>query len=733
MASPIRFQTGECWEYQGLRLRFERELGNDLLHFVVERTLAPFQVPDAAGNPIAPTSQWAIEAFAAGLLRRISHRRGASLAQRRAVRPEYDPATAAEIDPSYRLRRFVLRGLDAMGHGSLRAAEIHRALRELWQTAPAEAANFPQKPSPKTVARWLLERGTPGERTTSQLISMAGRVPRARRLPPVTLELLQRAALRYWANPKVSQEDVYARLACIVFRINRFRRATGLQPLSLPSAETLRKEIRRLEGYETYRTKFGEKLAKARFKPTGKGLRAVRILQLGCMDHSLLDGVVVIDADIMLPMGRPWITVLIDVRSRCIVAFVLTYEPPSLYSAMECIKRANRPKIHLAKLQPTFPVLTHIFGRFDEIIVDNGWEFSGNSFEDAMSDLGISVRWAPVAEPTYKAVVERFFGILNHVLNRKLPGGVLPPSILRQMGYDPHKEAVLTISEIEELIWSAISYYHIEEHSMLNCPPASLWKRDVEAHGIDVIGDDEQLHKMAGALKPVCQVTRSGVELFGLRFHEPSATQGLLEDLIGLEPVRGRRAGSATVLAKVKYNPAHLGEIHVWNRRRNVYVTLPCEDHAYGQSVSLWHHRQLQQWTKQQGLEFSSEADRLAARNALMTKIERQAPDLKIRERRAIARLMNSPKVEESLANGHVLVGYAPARHDGLAPIIEHQPLASSRTDQGQPPTRPPRGGSKKSSGGQRANAPQNNAGKNQAPETDADQIDIKSWKGFEL
>lgn len=86
MASPIRFQTGECWEYQGLRLRFERELGNDLLHFVVERTLAPFQVADAAGDPTAPTSQWAIEAFAAGLLRRISHRRGASPAQRRAVR-----------------------------------------------------------------------------------------------------------------------------------------------------------------------------------------------------------------------------------------------------------------------------------------------------------------------------------------------------------------------------------------------------------------------------------------------------------------------------------------------------------------------------------------------------------------------------------------------------------------------------------------------------------------------
>jgi hypothetical protein len=211
------------------------------------------------------------------------------------------------------------------------------------------------------------------------------------------------------------------------------------------------------------------------------------------------------------------------------------YEPPSIYSVMECIKRANRPKLQITGLSKDYPVLAYIFGRFDEIVVDNGKEFSGNALEDAMADVGTTIRFAPIASPTYKAIVERFFGTLNQLLNTKLPGAVFKTDLLREMGYDPSKDAILTIEQLEELIHEALATYHVSLHSGVGAPPAQLWQEDMHAHGIDVIDDDRVLDKTMGAVKHPCRVTTSGVTLLGLQYHDERKVGELLEDLIGFE------------------------------------------------------------------------------------------------------------------------------------------------------------------------------------------------------
>jgi putative transposase len=694
----IQFSRGEIWEYDSLRLRFECELSDELLMFYVERTLAPFQVTDTHGASSAPDMKWALEAFSEGRLRRVSDRRGLPSARKQAAERDWDPETAKTVDSQYLKRRFVLRELDRLGNFPSSDKAITRALLTIWKEHPEDASKLGSLPPARTVRRWLETRGSPSERMTRQLVSMSGRVERLRRVSSVVLRLMHREAANYWADRGRSIQDSYARLYRTAAYLNdrRSRRHSELPQLTIPSLETFRREVRRFECFDTYAAKFGKKKAEARFKGHGEGLTAPRALRLGCMDHTLLDAVAVLCSDTLLPMGRPWLTVLIDVRTRCIVGFVLTYEPPSNYAATECIKRANRPKSHLLAKFSKFPVLSQIFGKFDEIVVDNGWELSGTTFEDGMADVGTSVRWAPIASPTYKAVVERFFRILNQILNHKLPGGVLKPELLRELGYDPVKSAVLTITQLEDLIWTAISYYHIEEHKGLGCPPASVWALDMKAHGIPVIGDDSQLDKMAGALKPNCRLTTSGVELFGLHFHDPVLTSNLLEDMIVSEPIRGKRKGSATITVKVKYNPINAAEIHVWNSRRNVYVTLPCTHSLYTDDLSFWQHHQIRDWTRRKGLEFSSERDRMEARARLIDEVSSAMPGLKIKQRRTVARLLSSSRVAEAIASGKVTVAEAPARHDGLAPIIEQDALSLHREDGGRPPTRPPRGGSKR-------------------------------------
>lgn len=149
------------------------------------------------------------------------------------------------------------------------------------------------------------------------------------------------------------------------------------------------------------------------------------------------------------------------------LGWVLSFEPPSLYSVTECIKRANRPKAAMRTRFPDNPELADIFGKFDEIVVDNGSEFIGVSTESSLANLGVSLRWAPIRSPTYKAVIERFFLTLNHLLNKKLTGGTFPIGQVPAWELNPSKDAVLTLAQLEALLTSAIGIYPL-------VPPSNL-------------------------------------------------------------------------------------------------------------------------------------------------------------------------------------------------------------------------------------------------------------------
>ena len=374
---------------------------------------------------------------------------------------------------------------------------------------------------------------------------------------------------------------------------------------------------------------------------------------------------------------------------------------------------------------PDCPELLEIYGKFDEIIVDNGWEFTGSSFESAMIDMGTSVRWAPVRSPTYKAVIERLFGTFNTRLHRKLPGGTLPIEQMRAWGIDPQKDAVLTLEQAEDLTISAIGVYHQEIHSSLAKAPIKHWSRAVrEQGGVQVIGDDRQLDRMLGASKEAT-LTTSGVKLFNLQFHDPAITGPILEDLARSEPLRRRAKGSATVPVKIKYNPADLGQISLWHAKLGQFVELPCTEPEYAKGLSKWQHDCMQAWIREEQVADADE--RLARRIELRREIERLTPDRVLsRSKRAHARLLSSPKIE-ALASPTLRVEYAQPRHDGMAPVIPTASLAAERTDDHAKPVRAARGGRKRQAASKVISAPQTPTSIDWSQITDAE----PHWEGF--
>ena len=103
-----------------------------------------------------------------------------------------------------------------------------------------------------------------------------------------------------------------------------------------------------------------------------------------------------------------------------------------------------------------------------------------------------------------------------------------------------------------------------------------------------------------------------------------------------------------TCLVKLKYNPANIGSIHVWNPKRRIFQTLPCTDPEV-EGVGEWQASVVQRWVREeQGVTKARERE---LRCALYEKIRGlTSAGTHKRIQRNEARLLSSPKVHEVMS-----------------------------------------------------------------------------------
>jgi putative transposase len=501
------------------------------------------------------------------------------------------------------------------------------------------------------------------------------------------IDIIDKVAPSYSANKGKLIIDVRAAINDKVDKRNIERAALGLPPLKKPGKETVRLEVNRRLDRDTFREKWGESLAKSRWDGAGKTLRAHKILSVALIDDTTIDDILVMDGKRGLPLGRPYLCVILDVHSRCVLGFVVSFIPPTFHTAAECVKRANRPKSIRPETLNRYPVLSRIGGRMATLIADDGSNYASPAFQDALADVGITLQMTPVGTPTHKAMLERFFLTLNTWLLQKLPGATFNVGLMRELNYDPAKTAAITLVELELLIRQFIDVYHITVHSSIDMQPALKWQTSMDIHGRDIIADERKLEILMGVTKRDRRLYRGAIRMFGLSFRDRVLSADLNDSLVAAEPHRKRLKSGVVATVTVKYNPANLSHVHVRNHVTGEWVSLPCEDDEYAVGLSLWQHEQIRKWAKEQQLAFNTQEERLEARHGLNKRILELAPD---RERRAVARMLGTPI---DRADSSVLFGQAEPRHDGLAPAIEDGDIAhgtnEDRLDADIVPSRP--------------------------------------------
>ena len=134
--------------------------------------------------------------------------------------------------------------------------------------------------------------------------------------------------------------------------------------------------IAREEGYESDRARMGSKAAKQRWEARTGKLEAGRPLELIQIDHTPADVLVLTD-DRLEVLGRPWVTVAIDVASRCVLGMYITMDAPSSVSVSLCIEHAVLPKPE----NNANPGIWPMYGKPKKILVDNGkaWLFDDSA------------------------------------------------------------------------------------------------------------------------------------------------------------------------------------------------------------------------------------------------------------------------------------------------------------------------------------------------------------------
>lgn len=193
-------------------------------------------------------------------------------------------------------------------------------------------------------------------------------------------------------------------------------RAQGLVP---PSIRRLGRWLEQKDQAKLMAKREGKDKAERRHLATPGALTANQPLDIVQIDHTKAD-VTVVDPVTRRPVGRPTLTVAIDVNTRMVIGFHLSLEPPSLLSVALCLTHAVMDKSHWLAARgigTEWPAR----GIPKAIFVDNGAEFHAHAFERACSEYQIDLQHRPPGTPRYGGHIERLIGTMMGAVHL-LPG-----------------------------------------------------------------------------------------------------------------------------------------------------------------------------------------------------------------------------------------------------------------------------------------------------------------------
>jgi putative transposase len=449
-------------------------------------------------------------------------------------------------------------------------------------------------------------------RKASSLIpSSRGTPSGARRVDGKTEQLIAQQIDRFWL--KKERPSMRA-------LIQRVHDACRIEGLPLPHRSTIQRRIDELDVLGVAKRR-GETALEAATTPSVGSFAAERPNEVWQIDHTIVD-LIVVDEETRLPIGRPVLTIAIDICTRMVAGFHLSLDAPSSTAVGLCLLHAVYDKtawLQERGIDCPWPVA----GLPSILHCDNGAEFHSKALKGACREYGIKLAYRPPATPRFGGHIERLIGTMMGAVHI-LPGTTFSNTKIRD-GYASEKNATFTLRELER--WLALEIagvYQRRIHSALLRPPLAVWQERQGAVSFDLPPD-----RMA----------------FWTSFL-PETKRRLLKDGIHLEKIRYWSDALARDLGRghemlVKYDPRDLARIFV-RRPEGHYVEARYRNLAFP-AITIWEWRNAKRRLFDQGKRDLDE-EAIFSALALQRRIEDDAAATSAAARRKV---VNRPRAAQ--------------------------------------------------------------------------------------
>jgi len=386
---------------------------------------------------------------------------------------------------------------------------------------------------------------------TSALLDRPAGCPKGRRRLDPDLDKLIEAEIEsfFLARPKPNVSQLMRSIAF----------ACQAQGRRAPSRRAVEARIAGIERDRATRARDGPKAASDRFRPVTASYCADYPLQIVQMDHTPAD-IIIVDEYFRRPIGRPNLTLQIDIATRVIPGFYISLESPSATSVGMAIRHAVLPKdawLADRELDFAYPV----FGLPDVLHLDNASEFHARAITRGCQQYGIKLQYRPKRTPHYGGHIERLIGTTIGEVHL-LPGTTFS-NVKAKGDYDAEGKACMTRNEFERWFALQVGIYHGTIHSEIGVPPLTAWQ-DTLANRPAPLRLPEQAECFLLDFLPfeMRRVRREGIELFHMFYWH-----GALTTLVA----------NSTHKFPVKYNPLNLSAVYL-ELPDGQHVTIPLRD-----------------------------------------------------------------------------------------------------------------------------------------------------------
>ena len=444
-----------------------------------------------------------------------------------------------------------------------------------------------------TVYRWISQYEE-NEQKSSLVPNTKNRGKKGSRLDPnVELIIVNTIEEFYLNKQRYSLNKIFRKIKqqCIA------------QQVEFPHENTIRNRIKKIDPKLALKRRHSSRRANREFGnfegEFPDGLCPMDVIQI---DHTPLD-IILVDEKYRRPIGRPTLTLAIDVYSRMIAGFYLSLHSTGYFSVNQCLYNTFLPKYEFLKEQ-NLDGEWNIYGIPRIIHVDNGAELVGLDMERVCSELNITLVKRPVGEPQFGSHVERFFSTLKSEVHN-LPG-TTKSNIKDRDGYNSVKNASFSLKELTRwLTQYFINAYHNNIHLGMNNTPSKQYE-------IGIFGDDENIG--VGQLPDILEnkeniritllpaiyrtIQRDGITLDGLNYYGD-----VLRHWINRKDEKGNK-----LKFKIKRDPLNIRMIYFFDPELEEYFEIYYKK-IEAPEMTLWDLNSAKRYLKEKNIVNYNEND----------------------------------------------------------------------------------------------------------------------------